>query len=1066
MKTSVSYNQIVNELVNIFNSEARKNEYYNTTGGTLRDGVCGWCGVMAPLSKSAFIEDFGLATVEKAEEEARERLNANKNDFRKTNYFAHEAEATANEATNTVAAGSFVWACFSGLKNDGEGLRGFVHQCTYPEEEFKDLDRKHKTLVKIEKVFTVKSSELLTIDTDNLVATNKAADKNNYFPGGAGNDDPDYMDLFDEYATYYTCAAAVVDELGRWFIIDSQGYDFARYIGAPINWREMFADIKAEEERKHAERIEAERLEAEREAAERLAVYNARCAKWESIMTDLRPLKKAAEEADKLHGWRSKEAKAADRKLKSGIRANVLAMVHAVYPGLRCSLRVNNGWGSAYELTYQDGPTLKEFNENTDLDLFENIAYTFNGYDDSTGFAYPEFADFSEKYFTVQYGGINVDREQSEENRAQLEEIILKAVPEIDNIHPLTTKEYNAIANALGVDVDDIINKSEYWNKTAKGIAYGVFGLMSFAKANETTEATANEPTAAPTESNEDDKPADGLALVEIVGGVAVVGDARTTYRNRKEIKAHGAKWNRDAQQWQATEAEAVASLRRWFGVGNPEQPTPDDDPTPTKRNEESAAEATEATETTATDNNTTESEKSAQNEEKPQNVANNKNYPEWLKVGVSFCLIDWITGKPTKIIYKCTAIDEINETFVISTDTHGSREYKLNSFYWSQFAPVEPTPTTAKEEPQSEEKAVNSTLYDNEKLTVSTETETVKTFSPHDMVSYKGGVFELLGMRSDGTEATIKAKGGSRLCVPVAELEASTERKCRLPEWMKRGQAITNGKFTLIIASVGNSNINVINDSPLQITAALLKYEPVEATQAPEWLKPGAKVTIKNDHTPADVLAVDGCAVAVHQDFGEGCTYDHDVKIEDLKPYYSACEKSPIPEKQETERSFNVGDSVILAADTLGGSRTEAVRGVVKSFKWSEKVRCYMYCIIDQNRREYWDIESNIFPLKQAWKTRYTPQDFEKLACTCEISEQDNDIMGKRFESICDDPTMETIKVFVSEYVGDKCALVYILDKMEGCVKANVLPIDWLRQTLKGTNVFCESEIHFVSCA
>ena len=73
---------------------------------------------------------------------------------------------------------------------------------------------------------------------------------------------------------------------------------------------------------------------------------------------------------------------------------------------------------------------------------------------------------------------------------------------------------------------------------------------------------------------------------------------------------------------------------------------------------------------------------------------------------------------------------------------------------------------------------------------------------------------------------------------------------------------------------------------------------------------------------------------------------------------------------------------------------------------------------------------------------------------------------MGKRFESICDDPTIETMKVFVSEYVGDKCALVYILDNMEGSVKANVLPIDWLRQTLKGSNVFCESEIYFVSCA
>lgn len=61
--------------------------------------------------------------------------------------------------------------------------------------------------------------------------------------------------------------------------------------------------------------------------------------------------------------------------------------------------------------------------------------------------------------------------------------------------------------------------------------------------------------------------PAEGLELVEIAGGVAVVGDQRTTYKNRKQIKAHGATWNKEAQQWQATTPEAVASLREWFGM-------------------------------------------------------------------------------------------------------------------------------------------------------------------------------------------------------------------------------------------------------------------------------------------------------------------------------------------------------------------------------------------------------------------------------------------------------------------------------------------------------------------
>lgn len=61
--------------------------------------------------------------------------------------------------------------------------------------------------------------------------------------------------------------------------------------------------------------------------------------------------------------------------------------------------------------------------------------------------------------------------------------------------------------------------------------------------------------------------PAEGLELVEIAGGVAVVGDQRTTYKNRKAIKAHGATWNKEAQQWQATTPEAVAALREWFGM-------------------------------------------------------------------------------------------------------------------------------------------------------------------------------------------------------------------------------------------------------------------------------------------------------------------------------------------------------------------------------------------------------------------------------------------------------------------------------------------------------------------
>lgn len=71
-------------------------------------------------------------------------------------------------------------------------------------------------------------------------------------------------------------------------------------------------------------------------------------------------------------------------------------------------------------------------------------------------------------------------------------------------------------------------------------------------------------------ESDSTEAPGEGLELVEIPGGVAVAGGYYDTLRNRKQIKAHGARWNREAKQWQATDPEAVARLRQWFGMAEP----------------------------------------------------------------------------------------------------------------------------------------------------------------------------------------------------------------------------------------------------------------------------------------------------------------------------------------------------------------------------------------------------------------------------------------------------------------------------------------------------------------
>ncbi len=65
----------------------------------------------------------------------------------------------------------------------------------------------------------------------------------------------------------------------------------------------------------------------------------------------------------------------------------------------------------------------------------------------------------------------------------------------------------------------------------------------------------------------EEEAPHDSLTLEEMDGGVFVSGSTRATYYNRKQIKAHGGTWNKEAQRWEATDSEAVDRLRQWFSM-------------------------------------------------------------------------------------------------------------------------------------------------------------------------------------------------------------------------------------------------------------------------------------------------------------------------------------------------------------------------------------------------------------------------------------------------------------------------------------------------------------------
>lgn len=550
-----TFNAIVENLVKVLTDKAESAQYYSDNEQYIC--LCGWCGTMSPVSRPAYYKTFGKDTTEAAEAKAREIIAEKEAARQRTKYAEHAQEADRLEGVPAV--GGFFWADNSGLKCDGgRGLFEELHALNY----YTHAAEKPARLCCVGQIIRVSDEDFARPALADELVQARALD--GFCRSEDVDDKEDLSAVYNDpekLATFYTVGALVVSPSGKYYLIDSEGYNYARYIYVPIEWPELLADevavVKAEE---NARKAEEERQEAEAKA-QRLAQYRARCAKWSHLMKDVRPL-----EAD---------PKTTSRQLMNARKANILAMCRASFPGVKFSLKVRHGWGADFELTWTDGPTVEEFNEKTDLALFCRCRDTFDGWDDSTGVDYAEFADFARLTMGSNGGDIKTERVMSDEARAELLAQIFAVVPAADNrnkygyteAYTYTKKEAEAVAAALGVDVFDIFAYG--YAENAETIARRAWNVRSY------TQTTTPEPTdpqpgkaqAADSTDTTDEAPAEGLQLVETAEGVAVVGDSRTTYRNRKQIKAHGATWNKEAQQWQASEPGAVARLREWFGA-------------------------------------------------------------------------------------------------------------------------------------------------------------------------------------------------------------------------------------------------------------------------------------------------------------------------------------------------------------------------------------------------------------------------------------------------------------------------------------------------------------------
>ena len=574
-------NQIAENLVKVLTDKAESAQYYSDNEQYVC--LCGWCGTMSPVSRPAYVKTFGKATTEEAEAKAREIIAEKEAARQRTKYAEHAREADNLEGVPAV--GGFFWADNSGLKCDGgRGLFEELHALNY----YTDAQNTPARLCCVGQIINVSEADFARpgladelVTRHNLQGFARSED--------VDEDDNTYYNDPEKLGTFYTVGALVVSPSGKYYLIDSEGYSYARYVYLPIEWPEMLADevasVKAAEDARKAE----EARQAAEEKAQRLAEYRARCAKWSHLMRNVEKMEQ--------------EGKATARKIDNARKANISAMCAAAFPGVKFSVSVRRGWGADFELTWTDGPTVEEFNAKTDLDLFCSRRDTFNGWDDSSDVICAEFIDFARLAMGRNGGNVETVREMSDEARASLLADIFAAVPAADNrnkygyteAYTYTNQEAEAVAAALGVDVLDIF--AHGYTENAETIARRAWDKRSYTK-TATPEPTDPAPSKHTEEEHTEAAPAEGLQLVETAEGVAVVGDSRTTYRNRKQIKAHGATWNKTAQQWRASAPEAVARLREWFGVNN----TPTTEEGNTTHENEPQDEHTHTTESTPTD--------------------------------------------------------------------------------------------------------------------------------------------------------------------------------------------------------------------------------------------------------------------------------------------------------------------------------------------------------------------------------------------------------------------------------------------------------------------------------
>ena len=368
------------------------------------EGICGWCGVMAPMNRPAFVAKFGEDFTKKVEELARKTLADRADFWEKSKAKGYETMADNAESNDPASfeVGGFVWGIMDTLKCDHEDFRRIVRHLIEDKAESKSgvLEARLCKIIRIEEV------EDIERDAATILKGWKAQSDE----GGTASDDVTNEEAgmygerwsgltAEQKRTFYTLVVLVRDSKGKFFLIDPEGFEYPRYVILPKKWENIFyktteevgAEIVAEEEA-------AAKAKAEEEAAAR-AAYDARCEKWAGMMEKI---------PEGLDHYNSEYRKIGKR--------NVLKMAKTAFPWVRFSVSYDRGWGSGYVLKWKNGPTVEEVEKACDFGLFEPWWDTFDGMTDYADSESARFTDFSDKFGGVG-NGVECKREECEKDQ-------------------------------------------------------------------------------------------------------------------------------------------------------------------------------------------------------------------------------------------------------------------------------------------------------------------------------------------------------------------------------------------------------------------------------------------------------------------------------------------------------------------------------------------------------------------------------------------------------------------------------------------------------------------------